>query len=293
MGLTLDDFDTLAPVDDVDPTPRSLPTPALGDQDDRQLIAVEATPGSPAAMMADFELIVARRDAAFARLLDQQRADFAALVERHSSDITLRVDDLKATVNSNHGHITKRLFPDVDNRLTSLEQLLAATTSGLEAKGESLLARITSFEATAPAHAGSAGLPRAPRQREPPDDDDPIPATSRRSTVTVVVDDVAHDALGMDHPADAGPADDTGMDVTARSRLAYKRARALNPPLGTSAGRPPDTPHRVPATVPRRLPFGTPTTLPPRPGPLSVRLPYWRLWAPAGSRDTPPISIRG
>ena len=241
-------------VDDIDTTQGVATAPALGEQDDHQGIAVEATPGSPAAMMAEFRVIVEKRDAAFARLLEQQRADFAKLVEKHSTEITRRVDELKATANSNHGHITKRLFPDLEKRLTSLESSLAATASNLEAKGESLLAsttaleeRIATLEATAPSRTDSADLPRAPRQREPPDDEDQLPAaptaSSRRSNATVVVDNT----LGLDSPAD-----DNTMDVTARTRLVYERARALNtPPRASAAVCPTVSPQRVPASASR------------------------------------------
>jgi hypothetical protein len=142
------------------------PMLAFGVLDAHDGPSADATPGSPASMMAAFRSIIERRDAGFARLLEQQRADFAALVEQHSTEIARSVDALRSTTNSNHGHVTKRLFPELEQRLTSLESSLASTASNLAAKGESLLAstiafetRIATLEATAPSRADSAAFP--------------------------------------------------------------------------------------------------------------------------------------
>ena len=275
------------PVVDDDASPTG-PPPALafGVMDAHDGPPADATLGSPASMMAAFRSIIDQRDAGLARLLEQQRAlleqqrtDFAALVEQHSTEIARSVDALRSTTNSNHGHVTKRLFPELEQRITSLESSLASTASDLAAKGESLLAstidfetRIATLEATAPPWANSADFPR--RQREPPDDDTTLPAKvphapSRRSP----------SPLTGDHPIQLnGPAtDDDTMDVTARTRLVYERARALNtPPRASDPTRPAVTPRRVPTSVSRttapvRNPYHPST--PPRPSLRQTTIP--------------------
>jgi hypothetical protein len=75
-------------------------------------------------------------------------ADFALLLEKHVTGLNERIDTLKAETASNHGHITKRLFPALEERFTHLEHTLATTTEALEAKGASLLAKCTALEDT-------------------------------------------------------------------------------------------------------------------------------------------------
>jgi hypothetical protein len=41
-------------------------------------------------------------------------ADFALFLEKHVSALSERIDTLHAEVTSNHGHITKRLFPALE-----------------------------------------------------------------------------------------------------------------------------------------------------------------------------------
>jgi hypothetical protein len=145
-----------------------------------------AASGTTAAIMVDFALIVERQDAAFALLLEKQKDDFALLVEKHSSALNRRMDELHSTTNSNHGHITKRLFPALEAKIASLETSLATTANELEAKGVSLLAtvtalenkvltaieeRLTSLESTVASPQVSTS--RASRPREPPNDAPP------------------------------------------------------------------------------------------------------------------------
>jgi hypothetical protein len=94
-----------------------------------------AAPGTTAAVMADFALILKKCD-----------ANFALLLEKHVSVLNGRINTLHSEAASNHGHITKRLFPALEAKFASLENSLATTTQALEAKGESLLAKCTALE---------------------------------------------------------------------------------------------------------------------------------------------------
>jgi hypothetical protein len=149
------------------------------------------------------------------------------------------MDELHSTTNSNHGHITKRLFPALEAKIASLETSLATTANELEAKGVSLLAtvtaledkvssaikeRLTSLELTVASP--QVSMSHALRPREPPDDVPPagIAAFPRRTAV-----------LGGDNDkVDSTPVDGP-VDVYARTRLAYNHARALNTPPQTPA----------------------------------------------------------
>jgi hypothetical protein len=160
-------------------------------------------------------------------------ADFTLLLEKHVTALNGCIDTLKAETASNHGHITKRLFPALEERFAHLKGTLATTTEALEAKGASLLAKCTALEdrvssvvdgrvkvsesATASPHAWSG-------PREPPDD----PPHN-------VVEEAATSLA------------DTLLDVNARTRLAYDRVRAMN--LQYHAPR--ATPSRAPATTRR------------------------------------------
>jgi hypothetical protein len=75
-------------------------------------------------------------------------ADFALLLEKHISPINSHLEELNSKIASNHGHITKRLFPALEEKFASLENSLATTTKELEAKGVSLLAKFTALEDT-------------------------------------------------------------------------------------------------------------------------------------------------
>jgi hypothetical protein len=75
-------------------------------------------------------------------------ADFALLLEKHVYPINSRLEELNSKIASNRGHITKRLFPTLEEKFASLEKSLATTTNKLEAKGVSLLAKFTALENT-------------------------------------------------------------------------------------------------------------------------------------------------
>jgi hypothetical protein len=68
------------------------------------------------------------------------------VMEIHLSLINSRLKGMQSDILSNHGHITKRLFPDLEAKLTTLDGVLDSKTRELDAKGGSLLAKITSLD---------------------------------------------------------------------------------------------------------------------------------------------------
>jgi hypothetical protein len=215
-------------------------------------------------------------------------ANFALLLEKHATALNCRMDELHSTTASNHGHITKRLFPALEEKFASLENSLATTTQALEAKGESLLAKFTALEDTVSTVVegrlasleSAVKLKRAPAScasgpREPPNDPPPgttpgMAATPRR--VGVLGGTLVPPAYNALHPCveredvsgedDNYPAD-APLDVNACTRLAYDNARALNSPYYAGPA-PAATRHGaspVRNTYPRRQPLRQ-TTLP-------------------------------
>jgi hypothetical protein len=236
-----------------------------------------AAPGTTAAVMANFALILKKRN-----------ANFALLLKKHVSALIGRIDTLHSEAASNHGHITKRLFLALEAKFASLENLLATTTQALEAKGESLLAKCTALEDTIrsrPLSNGDSSLwsqpwvhrtpPRCARwghvspPMTPPHGRTPgTSATPERVSQDGVATCPCVERNNVDKEVDNSPAD-APLDVNARTRLAYDNARALNLPY--YAG-PHHTPSRAPAatrhntspvrnTYPRRQPLQQ-TTLP-------------------------------
>jgi hypothetical protein len=53
---------------------------------------------------------------------------------------------MQAEISSNHGHVTERLLPALETKLTALAGTLDSKTMVLEAKGQSLLEKITALE---------------------------------------------------------------------------------------------------------------------------------------------------
>ncbi len=60
--------------------------------------------------------------------------------------INTRLTRMQAEILSNHGHVTKRLLPALETKLTALPGMLDSKTMVLEAKGQSLLEKITALE---------------------------------------------------------------------------------------------------------------------------------------------------
>ena len=67
-------------------------------------------------------------------------------MEIHLSPINSRLKRMQSDISSNHGHVTKCLFPALEAKLTTLNGALDSKTRELDAKGESLLAKITSLD---------------------------------------------------------------------------------------------------------------------------------------------------
>ncbi len=155
-------------------------------------------------------------------------------MEKHSSTLNRRMDKLHSTTNSNHGHITKRLFPAMEAKIASLETLLATTANKLEAKGASLLATVTALDdkvSTAVKERltsleSMVALPQistlhALRPCEPPNNVPPAGMAAFPGRATV---------LGGDNDKVSCTPVDGPVDVNAHTRLAYNHARALNTP---------------------------------------------------------------
>jgi hypothetical protein len=195
-------------------------------------------------------------------------ADFAILLKKHVSALNERIDTLHAETKSNHGHITKRLFPAFDECFTNLEKALATSTEALEEKGASLLAKCTSLEdrvssivnGLPTASESATASPQAwPSPREPPDDSPPRfrPGPSNTPVHSVLAGsdyvrrgkrvDAAHGIPRVGHvtvveeAATTTPPPATPLDINARTRIAYVTARATNaashPPRETATRR--------------------------------------------------------
>ena len=206
-------------------------------------------------------------------------ADFAILLEKHVSALNDRIDTLHAETASNHGHITKRLFPAFDERFTNLEKALATSTEALEAKGASLLAKCTALEDRVssivdglPTASESTTAPPQARSgpREPPDDSPPPPRFRPGPSNTPV--HAGSNYVRRGERVDAGdgvdvvggaatttPPPDTPLDVNARTRTAYATARAMNAAsrspreTATRRGNSPVRNPYLPRTTPRQI----------------------------------------
>jgi hypothetical protein len=62
-------------------------------------------------------------------------------MEIHLSPINSRLKEMQSDTSSNHGHVTKCLFPALEEKITTLNGALDSKTKELDAKGESLLAK--------------------------------------------------------------------------------------------------------------------------------------------------------
>jgi hypothetical protein len=67
-------------------------------------------------------------------------------MEIHLSPIDSRLKRMQSNISSNHGHVTKRLFPALEAKLTTLKGSLDSKTRELDVKGEPLHAKITSLD---------------------------------------------------------------------------------------------------------------------------------------------------
>jgi hypothetical protein len=163
-------------------------------------------------------------------------------MEIHLSPINSRLKGMQLDISSNHGHVTKRLFPDLEAKLTTLDGALDSKTRELDAKGESLLAKITPLDSRITTNVGkrivnletkvevatnnfnariatleSQGLEAWPSTGLP----QPESPTAAVPAMTPVM---TSEREG-DEDADFISPDGNTIDVTARTRIAYTNAR--------------------------------------------------------------------
>jgi hypothetical protein len=166
-------------------------------------------------------------------------------MEIHLSPINSRLKGMQSDISSNHGHVTKPLFPALEVKLTTLNGALDSKTRELDAKGKSLLAKITSLDSRIATNVGkrianletkvevatinfnariatlkSQGLEARPStglpQPESPTAAVPAPAPAMTS------------GREGDEDVDFISPDNNTIDVTACTRIAYANARERN-----------------------------------------------------------------
>jgi hypothetical protein len=166
-------------------------------------------------------------------------------MEIHLSPINSRLKGMQSDISSNHGHVTKRLFPDLEAKLTTLDGALDSKTRELDAKGESLLAKITSLDNRIATDVGkrianletkvevatnnfdariaaleSQGLEARPSTGLPQPE-------SPTAAVPAMAPAMTSEREGNEDANFISPDNDT-IDVTARTCVAYANARERN-----------------------------------------------------------------
>jgi hypothetical protein len=166
-------------------------------------------------------------------------------MEIHLSPINSHLKGMQSDISSNHGHITKHLFPDLEAKLTTLNGALDSKTRELDAKGESLLAKITSLDSRIATDVGkkianletkvevatnnfdariaalkSQGLEARPSTGLPQ-------PKSPMAVVPVMAPAMMSEPEG-DEDADFISPDDDTIDVTPCTHVAYANARERN-----------------------------------------------------------------
>jgi hypothetical protein len=200
-------------------------------------------------------------------------ADFALLLEKHVSTLNGCLDDIHIEVASNHGHITKRLFPVLEERIAHLETTLATTTEALESKGASLLTKCNTLKDRVSTiidgrlnvlEPTTSSPPARSGPLEPPDDppNDIGRAVDLAGSVHNPTDDRSVNVIETDATAAATSATtatsptDTPIDVNACTRLAYATARAMNSQYHAPRAAPPRAPPATHRNVsPARNPY--------------------------------------
>jgi hypothetical protein len=174
-----------------------------------------------------------------------------------------------AEMASNHGRVTKRLYPPLENKLTTLksklESKLALETTNLATKGDSLLAKITSLDDTIQTDVGgriaaletkieavTTTFDARITALEPPVR---TPATTTNSASTASAGNGrAGPTTAPGRGAEVTP-DDAPINVNACTRAAFDNARQLNPSLLTG-----DSHNYSHGCTPIRDPYNTSTT---------------------------------
>jgi hypothetical protein len=241
--------------EDEQPSPVLLTDPvgvdtAVADTTDAATLGVEDTPTSKAiietmvtAPTADppNEVTPAMKAAMMSAVVNALKS----AMEIHLSPINSRLKGIKSDISSNHGHVTKCLFPDLEPKLTTLDGALDSKTRELDAKGESLLAKITSLDSRIATNVGkrianletkvevatnnfdariaaleSQGLEARPSTGLPQPE-------SPTAAVPAMAPAMTSKREG-DEDADFISPDDDAIDVTARTRVAYANAMERN-----------------------------------------------------------------
>ncbi len=194
-----------------------------------------------------------------------------ALIEHRSSiraELASNLSTIRADMASNHGHITKRLYLPLETKLNTLasklESKLASETTNLAAKGDSLLAKITSLDDTIRTNVGgriaaletkieavTTTFEARITALEPPVR---TPAMTTNSASTASAGNVrAGPTTAPGRGAEATP-DNAPINVNARTRAAFDNARQLNPSLLTG-----DSRNHSHGCTPVRDPYNTST----------------------------------
>jgi hypothetical protein len=84
--------------------------------------------------------------AVYAAIVAAIVSDLESSLAAHFTPINTRLTKMQAEILSNHGHVTKRLLPALEMKLTALAGTLDSKAMVLEAKGQSLLDKITALE---------------------------------------------------------------------------------------------------------------------------------------------------
>jgi hypothetical protein len=166
-------------------------------------------------------------------------------MEIHLSPINSRLKGMQWDISSNHGHVTKCLFPALEAKLTTLDGALDSKTRELDAKGESLLAKITSLDgrivtdvgerianletkvevATINFNARIATLELQGLEAQPSTG---LPQTELPTAAVPAMAPAMTSGHEGNEDADFISPDNDTIDVTARTRVAYAIARKCN-----------------------------------------------------------------
>jgi hypothetical protein len=201
---------------------------------------VETTDTAPTADPPD-EVTPAMKAAIVLAVVDALKS----AMEIHLSPINSRLKGMQSDISSNRGHITKCLFPALEAKLTTLDGTLDSKTKELDAKGESLLAKITSLDSRIVIDGGkrianletkvevatnifdariatleSQGLEARPSTGLPQPE---LPTAA----VPAIAPAMTSKREG-DEDADCISPDDDTIDVTACTRITYANARERN-----------------------------------------------------------------
>jgi hypothetical protein len=247
------------------PSPVLLTDPAGVDDMATTATGVADTPGGPGADTGNATINVegtATTADPSNKITPEIKATIVAAVvaalessmETHLSPINSRLKRMQLDISSNHGHITKRLFPALETKLAVLEDLLASKTRELEAKGQSLLKKFTALDGMIAANVGEkiATLETAVELAtnnfesrfaalklhglEPQRSPDDLSPDMTTATVLATLAEMTSPCKTAprrksNSDGDYVSPDNEAVNVATRSRMAYASARECNPSL--------------------------------------------------------------